>query len=97
MDNNREDMKQYEALIILQEECAEVSVVVSKIKRFGISNVAMGSTDGLTNRDRLEAELGDVLAMIDILGELGVIDKDKLITYNKRKREKLKEWSTYLK
>ena len=51
--------------MILQEECAEVVVAVSKIGRFGMDNFKPGKPK--TNREHLEEELGDVLAMIDIL------------------------------
>lgn len=48
---------------ILQEECAEVIQAVSKIRRFGLEE----SWDGHTNKQALITELGDVIAIIDIL------------------------------
>ena len=50
---------------ILQEECAEVIQAVSKCSRFGIDNYKPGKP--LTNREHLEEELGDLLAMVDIM------------------------------
>mgnify|MGYP003345456621 FL=1 len=50
-------------MAILQEECAEVVQAVSKIYRFGLDN----SWNGVTNKEALVTEIGDVLAMIDIL------------------------------
>jgi len=52
-----------ELMGILQEECSEVIQAVSKINRFGIDNVYEGST----NRDKLEQEIGDVIATVMIL------------------------------
>ena len=76
---------------ILQEECAEVIQAVSKISRFGIDNYKPGKPK--TNREHLEEELGDMLAMIDIMMELRVISLDNLEIAKKAKIEKLKKWS----
>ena len=54
-----------EVMDILQEECAEVIQAVSKISRFGIDNFKPGKAK--TNREHLEEELGDMIAMICIL------------------------------
>jgi NTP pyrophosphatase (non-canonical NTP hydrolase) len=76
---------------ILQEECAEVIVAVSKISRFGIDNYKPGKPK--TNREHLEEEIGDVLAMIDIMLEKSVISLEHLEIAKKAKIEKLKKWS----
>lgn len=81
-----------EVMDILQEECAEVIQAVSKISRFGIDNLKPGKPK--TNREHLEEELGDLLAMIDILKEMGVVSDDCLETAKHAKIEKLKQWST---
>ena len=81
-----------EVMDILQEECAEVIQAVSKISRFGIDNFKPGKPK--TNREHLEEELGDMLAMICILEKMGVIDQDALEYATKAKIEKLKKWST---
>jgi len=83
--------KEKEVMDILQEECAEVIQAVSKISRFGIDNFKPGKPK--TNREHLEEELGDMLAMIDILCSMGVIDLDKLRVAKLAKIEKLKKWS----
>lgn len=80
-----------EVMDILQEECAEVIQAVSKISRFGIDNYKPGKPK--TNREHLEEELGDMLAMIDIMMELRVISLDNLEIAKKAKIEKLKKWS----
>ena len=85
------DNKVKEVMDILQEECAEVIQAVSKISRFGIDNFKPGKPK--TNREHLEEELGDMLAMIDIMLEFSVVSIDNLETAKKAKIEKLKQWS----
>lgn len=65
---------QEECLNILQEECAEVIQAASKIKRFGLVGKPLNTT--LTNKESLEMELGDVLALVDLVKKsgLGVTD-----------------------
>ena len=81
-----------EVMNILQEECAEVIQAVSKINRFGIDNLKPGKPK--TNREHLEEELGDMLAMIDILIVKGIVSSDNLEIAKLAKIEKLKKWST---
>jgi NTP pyrophosphatase (non-canonical NTP hydrolase) len=83
--------KTKEAMDILQEECAEVIQAVSKISRFGIDNYKPGKPK--TNREHLEEELGDMLAMIDILKEMNVVSWDNMEVAKQAKIEKLKKWS----
>ena len=83
--------KQKEALDILQEECAEVIVAISKISRFGLDNVKPGKP--LTNRQHLAEELGDLQAMIELMYELDIVNPSEVTEYAKAKREKLKIWS----
>ena len=85
------DNKLKEVMDILQEECAEVIQAVSKISRFGIDNLKPGKPK--TNREHLEEELGDMLAMIDIMLEKSVISLDHLEIAKKAKIEKLIKWS----
>jgi NTP pyrophosphatase (non-canonical NTP hydrolase) len=80
-----------EVMNILSEECAEVIVAVSKISRFGIDNYKPGKPK--TNREHLEEEIGDVLAMIDILLEKSVVSLEHLEIAKRAKIEKLKQWS----
>lgn len=85
------DPKQKEALDILQEECAEVIQAVSKISRFGLDNLKPGKPK--TNREHLEEELGDLVAMIDILTRNGIVDSANIEMAATAKIEKLKQWS----
>ena len=79
-----------EVLLILQEECSEVIQATSKCFRFGMN----GQYQEQTNRDRLEQEIGDVLAMIDLLESQGEISHERLNEAKRRKFKKLSEWST---
>ena len=83
--------KNREALVILQEECAEVIQAVSKCYRFGLYNQ---HKSGATQRANLELEVGDMLALVDILVDQGVIDLNNLQTAKLNKVEKLKKWSS---
>ena len=80
-----------EALGILQEECAEVIVEVSKCRRFGINSLHYKS--GIKHSNMLETEIGDVLALIDILVDQGILNLDNLKEATVAKKEKLKQWS----
>jgi NTP pyrophosphatase (non-canonical NTP hydrolase) len=80
-----------EVMDIAQEECAEVIQAISKIRRFGIDNSKPGTE--YTNRAHLEEELGDMLAMIDILMINEVVSWANLHRAKRAKIEKLKKWS----
>ena len=69
--------KEKEAMDILQEECGEVIVAVSKISRFGLDNVKPGKP--LTNRQHLAEELGDLQAMINLCIDHNLVDKEEVI------------------
>lgn len=81
-----------EILLILQEECAEVTQAISKCFRFGPDQIKPGKNR--TNIDMLQEELGDTLAMIELLVDKNVgVDWDGLNLAKKKKFEKLKTWS----
>lgn len=80
-----------EALHILQEECAEVIQAISKINRFGIENLKPGTEKN--NRQHLEEEIGDLLAMVEILEQAKVVNPIELEKAKIAKFEKLKKWS----
>lgn len=75
-----------EILLILQEECAEVIQAISKVKRFGMDN----------NQEQLEQEVCDVLCMIDLAYERGILKSDALKVKDRinKKRERLKKFSS---
>ena len=81
-----------EILTILQEECAEVIVEVSKCFRFGPDQMMEGMN--ITNMERLQKEIGDLQAMIELLvdNKVGVTTQG-LKEAKKAKFQKLKLWS----
>ena len=85
--------KTEEALGILQEECAEVVVEVSKCFRFGINST---HKSGIPHRDMLEQEIGDVVAMIELLKQQQVITDEGLAAAVQRKMDKLKVFSNII-
>lgn len=87
-----------ELLIILSEECAEVQQAASKCIRFGMDSVHVVSS----NRELLEREFGDMLAMFKLLVEEGHLREKfvmeaaeaKLIKVEKFMKNK-KSWCVY--
>jgi len=73
-----------ELLVIFMEECAEASVEASKVIRFGRNDEEVGS---------LAREVGDLMCMISLLEEYGLINRNQINQYSLAKREKLKKWS----
>ena len=88
MDNELTD-QQKSIMLIAQEECSEVIEAVSKCFRFGIGEVFSGKT----NRERVEEEIGDLLCMIRLMSENGLIDEYNVDSAINKKEEKLKKWS----
>jgi NTP pyrophosphatase (non-canonical NTP hydrolase) len=80
-----------EALDILQEECGEVIVEVSKCRRFGLDSLHYKT--GVKHSAMLENEVADVLSLVDILIEQGILDTARLEIAKEAKKEKLKLWS----
>jgi NTP pyrophosphatase (non-canonical NTP hydrolase) len=82
--------QQKEVLLIAQEECAEVTQAISKIFRFGL----LERYNEKTNQERLEEEVGDLVAMIELMKDTGIIDPEFVRMASMRKRIKLEQWST---
>lgn len=81
-----------EILLILQEECAEVTQAVSKCFRFGPDQLKPGKER--TNIDMLQEEIGDLFAMVELLTDLDVgVSVDGIQKAKEKKFEKLKQWS----
>ena len=83
--------KTKEAMDILQEECAEVIVAISKISRFGADNFKPGKPK--TNREHLAEELGDLQAMIDLCIKFNLVGSEQVSVAADNKITKLKQWS----
>jgi NTP pyrophosphatase (non-canonical NTP hydrolase) len=78
-----------EILLITQEECAEVTQAISKVFRFGMT----GSYNGVTNKEHLEEELGDLLCMIELLIASDMVDEMTVYNAKNAKMAKLAKWS----
>jgi NTP pyrophosphatase (non-canonical NTP hydrolase) len=81
-----------EIMLILQEECAEVTQAVSKCMRFGPDQMKPGKDR--TNLNMLEEEIGDLFAMVELLVDMKVgVTQNGISKAKKLKFEKLKKWS----
>ena len=83
--------KTNEALVILQEECAEVTQAISKIFRFGMD--AKHPNEDRNNRQRLEEELGDLVCMVGLLINQNIVNESNVEKAAEMKLKKLKTWS----
>lgn len=81
-------MKQVDTLLVmLAEECAELQHAVAKILRFGLDGKY---DDGAINRDQLQLEFNDVLAIAELLTTLEdvKIERDDTLIVEKLKKAK---------
>ena len=74
-----------ELMVITMEECGELTEACSKAIR--CENY---------NDDRLVEEAGDVLLMIELMINRGLISKEDIDARKKIKLEKLKKWSNLI-
>lgn len=79
-------------LTLLIEEACEVAQVACKIKRFGLGSYHPNKGRGFTNRAELQREIGDFLAIVDILTTQGILDKKTLTEAKAKKMIKLEDW-----
>jgi len=82
-----------EILLITQEECAEVIQAISKVFRFGADDFFKG----LSNRQHLEEEIGDLMCMIDLLIDNDIVGESAVMTAKNEKLNKLMTWSNIFK
>jgi NTP pyrophosphatase (non-canonical NTP hydrolase) len=75
-----------EGLAILAEECGEVVQRVGKILRHG-----KRKWDGTSNVERLESEVGDIQAIVEVLVDLGVVSAGELRQHRDEKLRKFRE------
>lgn len=71
-----------ELLTIFMEECAEAIVEASKVIRFD------------NETDRLEAEIGDLMCMLNLMHEADMFSWTTVDAGAEAKLEKLKKWSS---
>ena len=81
-----------ELLTITMEECAEVIQACSKIIRYGMES----EYGGMTARETLEKELGDLQCMIDLLHQNDTVSFTAMDEHSMAKHEKLKKWSNLI-
>ena len=86
------ETKEEEIMLILQEECAEVTQAISKCFRFGVDNFKPGKPK--TNREHLAEELGDLQAMIDLCIKFDIVGSEQISIAADDKIAKLKKWSS---
>ena len=82
---------QQEILLIAQEECAEVVQAISKCFRFGFDE--KHPDQDRNNKQRLEEEVGDLMCMIEIMSDKGIIDYMQVFNAKNAKYQKLETWS----
>lgn len=83
---------QDEVLTILNEECAEVVQRACKSKRFGPHEIQPGQL--FTNAWRLGLEVGDLLFMIELAKQAGLINEHAIAEGMRRKPQQL---ATYMR
>lgn len=81
-----------ELLALLMEECGEVIQVIGKIMRHGYESYNPNIQNSPTNRQMLEAELGDVVAALSMLEYSDAIDPNQIQAHRKTKLKSVKKW-----
>ena len=89
--------RQEHLLVILSEECAELSKEVSKALRFGLNDHAPLSSE--TNAQRIVAEFNDLVAVFRMLAENDIFNPDELLNDNsiQEKKSKVERYLIYSK
>lgn len=86
-------------LIILAEECAEVSKEVSKALRFGLDdcnpNVILEEAN-ITNSERITKEIADITGILEMLYSEKIIERPMLYDILEKKK-KIKSFLNYSK
>lgn len=93
MKMNKINEANREILLITQEECAEVTQAISKVFRFGMED----HHKGVSNREHLEEEIGDLMCMIDLLINSGMVSEAAVMTAKSAKMNKLIAWTNIFK
>lgn len=76
-----------ELLVILMEECAEITQRASKALRFGLHEVQPGQP--LSNIERLDDEVGDLMAVVGRLSDRRILNMASVELAADRKDKKL--------
>ena len=82
--------REREILIVLIEEAAEIQHRATKALRFGLDESQPGNL--YTNRERLAAEIGDLLAVVGLAGREGIVPRNHIAITRQRKDQKLAKY-----
>lgn len=77
----------------LAQECCEVAIRCTKAQHFGLDEIQPGQP--LTNRQRIQEELCDLLAMVDEMKESKIIEELSRRDYHARISAKLRKASEF--
>jgi len=79
----------------VSEECVEVSKEISKALLFGLEDVEPKGIN--TNREKIQNELADLLGVVELLTDKGILNKSEIFHKNKISIKKLKvlDWMKY--
>lgn len=77
-----------ELLIILSEECAEIQQAAIKCVRFGMDSVYQDKS----NRNNLESELGDFMAMMKLIMEETNLSEENVMNAAEKKLIKVEKF-----
>ena len=93
----REDVtpEQLRLLGILGEECAEVILITSKLRRFGRFSYHPEDPDRVTNEDKLRAEVGDIMGIVKLLIQEGFFTQSELEALAEKKIQKVAYFSQF--
>lgn len=81
-----------ELLTVLNEECHEVGQRICKAQRFGLREIQKGQP--LTNEQRIIQEYADLVAVVEVLQDCGVLhyDHGDFFEMKENKKRKLEYW-----
>ena len=87
--------KEVERLVILSEECGEVIQAIGKILRHGMDSYNPNLVNPISNREHLEKELGDVIALIQICEEEDLVNEQNIIVEAENKLNTVPQYMHY--
>ena len=79
--------------VVTQEECAEVIQAISKVFRFGLNQ--LHPTTGVSNKEQLEEEIGQLVYMLGQLTALWRLDGLNVYEAYEEKGNKLTKYEAY--
>jgi NTP pyrophosphatase (non-canonical NTP hydrolase) len=79
-----------ELLVIMNEELHEVGQRIAKMQRFGVNEIQPGQP--FTNKQRLSAELGDLMGVLRHVLEAGLVEDPTVIEYAQKKEAALAKY-----